>query len=281
MSAQEARATTYELVIRPESAISLRDLADAWRYRELLWTLALRDVRVRYKQASLGVLWALLQPLAQMAIFTLVFNRFAGIRSQSSVSYPVFCLSGLLVWTMFASGLSGSSESLVQNSNLITKVYFPRVVIPIAAVVPPLVDFLVGFGLLLPLLPIFGVPLRWTLVFALPIASLASLCSLSLGLWMSAINIQFRDVRYALPFFIQLLIFLTPVFYPPSLVPARYQPYLACNPMAAIVESFRAVIFGEPVPVARLAIAVAAITVIGLLGFIRFRHMERTFADRI
>jgi lipopolysaccharide transport system permease protein len=277
----EVRPASYELVIRPKSVVSLRDLADVWRYRELLWTLASRDVRVRYKQAAFGVLWALIQPVSQMIVFTVVFNRLGGIRPQSTASYPVFCLSGLLVWTMFASGLTAASDSLVSNSSLITKVYFPRVVVPISAVAPPLVDFLVGFALLLPLLPVFGVAFHWTLVLAIPIAALAILTAIALGLWLSALNIQFRDVRYALPFFTQLLIFVTPVFYPSSLVPERYRPWLALNPMAGIVDSFRAAILGDAIPVARLGASAALVAAIFLLGFIWFRRMERTFADRV
>jgi lipopolysaccharide transport system permease protein len=277
----QSESAGYELVIRPQSAVSLRDLAELWRYRELLWTLASRDVRVRYKQAALGVLWALIQPVAQMVVFTVVFNRFAGIQSASGVSYPVFCLSGLLIWTMFASGLSSASESLINNASLITKVYFPRVIVPVSAVVPPMVDFTVGFALLLPLMPVFGIPLRPTLLLALPIAALAPLAAVAGGLWLSALNVQFRDVRYALPFFVQLLIFLTPVFYPPSQVPERYRPLLALNPMAAVVEGFRAAVFGEPLPLARLGGAALLIAVVGLAGFAWFRRMERTFADRV
>jgi len=278
---EQGESAAYELVIRPQSVVSVRDFADVWRYRELLWTLASRDVRVRYKQAAFGVLWALVQPVLQMVVFSLVFNRFAGIRSGSDVSYPVFCLSGLLVWTMFASGLSAASESLVSNSNLITKVYFPRVVVPVAAVVPPMVDFTVAFAVLVPLMPFYGVPLRPTLLLALPIAALAPLCSVALGLWTSALNIYFRDVRYALPFFLQSLIFLTPVFYPSALVPERYRRFLALNPMAAVVDGFRAAVFGEPLPLGRLAGAALAILVVGLGGFLWFRRMERSFADRV
>jgi len=278
---EQGESAAYELVIRPQSVVSVRDFADVWRYRELLWTLATRDVRVRYKQAAFGVLWALVQPVLQMVVFSLVFNRFAGIRSGSEVSYPVFALSGLLVWTMFATGLSGASESLVTNSNLITKVYFPRAVIPIAAVVPPMVDFAVAFAFLVPLMPFYGVPLRPTLLLALPIAALAPLCAIAVGLWTSALNIYFRDVRYALPFFLQSLIFLTPVFYPSALVPERYRQFLALNPMAAVVDGFRAAVFGEPLPLARLGGAALAILVVGLGGFLWFRRMERSFADRV
>jgi lipopolysaccharide transport system permease protein len=278
---EKGESAAYELVIRPQPVVSLRDVGDVWRYRELLWTLSARDVRVRYKQAALGVFWALVQPIMQMAVFTVVFNRFAGIRSGSNVSYPVFCLSGLLVWTMFTSGLAGASESLVANSNLITKVYFPRVVIPVSAVVPPMVDFIVAFALLIPLALVYGVPLRPTLLLALPIAALAPLCAIAIGLWTSALNIYFRDVRYALPFFLQMFIFLTPVFYPAALVPERYRPLLALNPMAAIVDGFRAAVLGEPLPLAPLARATLLVVVIGLGGFAWFRHMERSFADRV
>jgi lipopolysaccharide transport system permease protein len=278
---EQRESAAYELVIRPQSAISLGDILDVFRYRELLWTLASRDVRVRYKQAALGILWALLQPVAQMVVFTVVFNKVAGIRSGSSVPYPVFCLSGLVVWTMFSSGLSAASDSLVNNASLITKVYFPRVIVPTAAIVPPMVDFAVAFALLVPMMPIYGVPLRATLLLALPIAALAPLCAIAVGLWTSALNIYFRDVRYALPFFLQSLIFVTPVFYPSSLVPERYRALLALNPMAAVIDGFRAAVLGEPMPFERLAWAALAILLIGLGGFVWFRRMERSFADRV
>lgn len=274
-------APDFELVIRPRGAISLRDLADVWRNRELLWTLAMRDVSVRYKQAALGVAWALLQPVTQMLIFTVLFNRFAGIHADVPVPYPLFCLAGLVVWTLFANGLAHASESLINNANVITKVYFPRAVIPVASIVAALVDFAIGFGLLLILVPVLGASYHASIIFALPVATLAALIALSLGLWTSAINIQYRDVRYALPFFIQMLIFLTPVFYPPSLIPARYRLLLSLNPMAAVVDGFRAALFGTPMPWARLALALAVGLVVGAVGFIYFRRMERTFADRV
>jgi lipopolysaccharide transport system permease protein len=278
---EQRESAAYELVIRPQSVVSLRDLYDVWRYRELLWTLASRDVRVRYKQAAFGVLWALVQPLVQLVVFTIVFNRFAGIRSGSSVSYPVFCLSGLVVWTLFSGGVSAASESLVANANLITKVYFPRVVVPVAAVLPPMVDFVVVFALLAPMMLVYGVPVRATLLAAPAIAALAPLCAIAVGLWTSALNIYFRDVRYALPFFLQVLVYLTPVFYPTSLVPERLRPLLALNPMAAVVDGFRAAVLGEPLPLARIGGAALLIALIGLSGFVWFRRMERSFADRV
>ena len=276
-----ALAPDFELLIRPRGAISLRDFADIWRNRELLWSLAMRDVSVRYKQSLLGVAWALLQPISQMLIFTMLFNRFAGIRADMPVAYPLFCLAGLVVWTLFANGLAHASESLINNANVITKVYFPRAVIPVASIVTACVDFAIGFGLLLLLVPLFGAHFHASMLLAIPIAALAGLTALALGLWTSALNIQFRDVRYALPFFIQMLIFLTPVFYPASMIPPRYRPLLDLNPMAAIVDGFRAALFGLPFPLARLGFALAVVLVVGAAGFMYFRHMERTFADRV
>lgn len=270
-----------ELLIRPESALSLRDFYDIWAYRELLWILALRDVSVRYKQAALGVAWALLQPLSQMVIFTVLFNRFAGIQADMNVPYSVFCFSGLTVWGLFASGLTHASESLVSNSNLVTKVYFPRVIIPVASILTAVVDFAITLVLLVVLMLVLHVPFHLSGLLAIPVAMIAGLCAISLGLWTSALNLQFRDVRYALPFFIQMLVYLTPVFYPTSLIPARFRPILALNPMAAVVDSFRACLFGTPIPVERLALATAVALLVGLVGFLWFRRMERTFADRI
>jgi lipopolysaccharide transport system permease protein len=280
MSSPEHNAD-FELIIRPVSAISLRDAAEVWRYRELLWTLAMRDISVRYKQAAMGVAWALLQPVAQMLIFTVLFNRLAGIRADVDVPYPLFCLTGLVVWTLFASGLSQASESLVNNANVITKVYFPRVVVPMASIVAACADFVVAFALLLVLLPFFHIGYRPSLLLAPPIAALGALCAAAGGLWLSAINLQFRDVRYALPFFIQLLIFLTPVFYSSSLIPAKYRVLLALNPMCAVIDGFRAAVLGGPLPWARLGLALAGITVVGAVGFLSFRRMEHNFADRV
>jgi len=269
------------LVLRPAKALSWQDVVDAWDYRELLWILALRDVKVRYKQASLGIAWALLQPLTQMAIFTVLFNRFAGIHGDSTVPYPVFCLAGLTVWGLFASGLSLSSESLISSSNLVTKVYFPRVIVPLATIFTAAVDSAIAGTLLVALMIAMKVPFHMTALLAIPIAAIAGLCAAAFGLWTSAINLQFRDVRHALPFFIQLLVYATPVFYSSSIVPQRYRPFLALNPMVAVVNGFRAALFGTEIPFAKLGISIAVALSIGLLGFIRFRHLEQTFADRI
>ena len=269
------------LVLRAVKALSWQDFVDAWDYRELLWILAVRDVKVRYKQASLGITWALLQPLTQMVIFTVLFNRFAGIHGDSTVPYPVFCLAGLTVWSLFASGLSLSSESLINSANLVTKVYFPRVIVPLATIFTAAVDSAIAGTLLVGLMIAMRVPFHATALLAIPIAAIAGLCAAALGLWTSAINLQFRDVRHALPFFIQLLVYATPVFYSSSIVPERYRPLLAFNPMVAVVNGFRAALFGTEIPFVELGVSIGVAVVVGLLGFIRFRHLEQTFADRI
>jgi lipopolysaccharide transport system permease protein len=269
------------LVLRPTTALSWQDFIDLWSYRELLFILAIRDVKVRYKQASIGVLWAILQPLAQMAIFTVIFNRMAGLHGDGAVPYPVFCFAGLTVWGLFANGLSLSSESLLNSTNLVTKVYFPRAIMPLATIFTAAVDSMIAGVLLILLMIGMHVPLHFSMLLAPPIAAIAGLCAAALGLWTSAINLQFRDVRHALPFFIQLLVYTSPVFYSSSLVPARYRGLLVLNPMVAVLDGFRAALFHTQIPYAKLGVSLLTALVIGLLGFVRFRHLEQTFADRI
>jgi len=274
-------ARPRELILRPNAALSWQDFRDAWNARELLWILALRDVRVRYKQAALGVAWALFQPLAQMVIFTVVFNRFAGINSDSSVPYSVFCFAGLTVWGLFSNGLSHATDSLVSSSNLVTKVYFPRVIVPLASILTAVVDCAIAFVLLIVLMIVNGVAFHGSIVFAIPIASIAALCAAALGMWLSALNLQFRDVRYALPFLIQILVYATPVFYPVTMIPERFRFLLVLNPMAAVVDGFRAALFGTEIHFFPLAIALVVALAVGLAGFVRFCRLERTFADKI
>jgi len=273
--------STRVLVLRPTSALSWQDIRDAWEHRELLWVLALREVRVRYKQASLGIAWALLQPLAQMVVFTVLFNRFAGIRGDGGVPYPVFAFAGLLVWGLFASGLQNASESLLRGEALVTKVYFPRVLLPLASILTAIVDAAVASILLLALMIVMGASFHLSMLLAPLVLGVSALCAAALGMWTSALNLQYRDVRHAMPLVIQLGAYATPVFYTASLVPEKYRGLLALNPMAAVVESFRAALFGSPIPFGRLLLAAGVAMVVGLLGFVRFRALEKTFADRI
>lgn len=255
------------------------NIAEIWHYRELLFFLVWRDIKVRYKQTALGVAWAVLQPLFTMLVFTLFFGRLAKI-SSNGLPYPLFSYAALLPWQLFAFALTESSNSIVVNERLITKVYFPRLVIPLAAVLAGLVDFAIAFVLLIglmiwyrvtPTLAILTLPLF--IIFALVTA-------LSAGLWLSALNVQYRDVRYTLTFIVQLWLFASPVAYSSTLVPPRWRPLYGLNPMAGVIEGFRWALLGKsPAPGPMLAVSVFVVIIFLFGGLRYFRRMERTFAD--
>ncbi|MBI4494134.1 MAG: ABC transporter permease [Chloroflexi bacterium] len=268
-------------VIEPTHGWRALDVAELWRYRELIYFLAWRDVKVRYKQTALGVAWALLQPLLAMAIFTVFFGGLARMPSDG-LPYALFAYTGLLPWTYFANATTNASGSLVANSNLISKVYFPRLVIPLAGVAGGLVDLAIGFGMLVVLLVLFGVAPSANVVFLPLLVGLAVLSALSVGIWLSALDVQYRDVRYAIPFLIQVWLFATPVVYPASLVPEAYRPLYGLNPMAGVVEGFRWALLGHTAgPGPLLGVAVAVVLVLLVSGLFYFRRMERGFADVI
>ncbi len=269
------------IVLRPRSGWEAIGWGELWRYRELLWFLALRDIKVRYKQTALGAAWAILQPLLTMLVFSVVFGRLARIPSEG-IPYPVFAYCALLPWQLFAYALTQSSNSLVTNQRLITKVYFPRLVVPIASLLCGLLDFAVAFPVLLGLMLYYGI-VPGVAVAALPLlVLLALLTSLAAGLWLSALNAIYRDVQYALPFLTQFWLFVTPVAYPASLVPERWRWLFGLNPMAGVVEGFRWALLGRPHPPGPL-VAVSVVSVLALLagGLFYFRRMEREFADLV
>src|SRR6266540_3495936 len=274
-------AAAAVVVIEPSRGWRAVDLREVWRYRELVYFLALRDVKVRYKQTALGVTWVLLQPLLAMGIFSIVFGS-RGLTTDG-VPYPLFVISGLVPWFYFANATAGASGSVVGNTQLISKVYFPRLAIPLAAVLANLVDFAIGTLLLLVLLPIFGVAFGWELL-ALPVLIvllvLAVLAVLGVSVWLSALDVQYRDVRYAVPFLLQVWLFATPVIYASADVPEHWRLVLALNPMTSLIEFFRSVILGagDP-PLPRLAFSVLLVLLLLGTGLLYFRRMERTFAD--
>ncbi|HEX3127385.1 MAG TPA: ABC transporter permease [Thermoanaerobaculia bacterium] len=265
--------------IRPSHGwVSLR-LRELWDYRELLWFLVWRDVKVRYKQTALGASWAILQPVATMVVFSLFFGRLAGIPSDG-LPYPVFSFAALVPWTFFSQGLAQSANSLVGSQNLITKVYFPRLAIPIAAVLAGLVDFALAFVVLLGMMPFYGLA-PGPAILALPaLLLLALVTALGAGLWLSALNVQFRDVRYVVPFLTQLWLFVTPIAYPSSLLGEPWRTVYGLNPMAGVVEGFRWALLGTSQPPGSLLVA-STLAALALLvsGAFYFRRMEKTFAD--
>jgi lipopolysaccharide transport system permease protein len=274
-----ARPETALITIEPSKSWVSLQLRDLWRYRELLYFLAWRDVKVRYKQTVLGAAWAILQPLLTMLIFTLLFGRLAGIKSEG-IPYPIFAYGGLLLWTFFSNSLTNSGNSLVNSANLITKIYFPRMIVPAAAVGAGLVDVVLAFGVQIVLMVYYRVHLTWAITMVPVLILLTTLLALGVGMWFSALNVKYRDIRYAIPFLMQLWMFGSPIIYPLSMLPARWQWVLTLNPLTGIIQNFRIALFGnQPFEWKSLGISVA-ITVIALIySAFSFRRMERHFAD--
>jgi lipopolysaccharide transport system permease protein len=252
-----------------------------WEYRELLYFLVWREVKVRYKQTGLGVLWAVIQPFFTMLIFSVFFGRLARIPSDG-VPYPVFAYCALLPWQLFAFALTESSNSVVANQRLITKVYFPRLIIPLAAICVGLVDFVISLGVLAVMLAYYGIAPGIGIV-TIPLWTLLVLASaLAVGLWLSALNVKYRDVRYTVPFLAQIWMFATPVAYPTSLVPEAWRPLYALNPMVGVIDAFRwAFVGGGTPPLLTVAVSVTIVAMLLTGGLLYFRRMERTFADVI
>lgn len=253
-------------------------LGQLWDYRDLLYFLVWRDIKVRYKQTVLGAAWAILQPVLTMVVFSIFFGKLAGVKSDG-LPYPIFVFCGLLPWQLFAYALNESGNSLVSNRALITKVYFPRLVIPLSAVIAGLLDFAIAFAVLLGMMFWYGI-IPGFAILALPLFVLfAILTALSFGLWLSALNVEYRDVRYTIPFLTQFWFFLTPIAYPATLIPESLRAFYGLNPMAGVVEGFRWALLGGPAPGPLLIVSVITVTLLLVTGLIYFRRMERTFAD--
>jgi len=279
-TAHAALAAVTTRRLERSSAWRTRTLANVWAYRELLYFLIWRDVKLRYKQTILGAGWALIQPLMTMVVFTVFFGHLAKIPSDG-LPYPVFSLCALVPWTYFSTALAGGSTSLGGYQHIITKVYFPRLIIPLAAVMAPLVDFAIAFALLLALMAWYHIVPGAAIVWVPALLVLAVATAAAAGVWLSALNVRYRDVRYVVPFAIQLWLFATPVAYPASLVPAKWRVLYGLNPMVGVIEGFRWALVGGPAPGAFTV--VAAVVVFALLagGTVFFRRCEGTFADVI
>lgn len=265
--------------IDPPSAWPAIGLRELWEYRELLYFLTWRDIKVRYKQTVLGAAWAVIQPLFMMLVFSLFFGKLAGVPSDG-IPYPVFAFCGLLPWQLFANSLTQASNSLVGSQNLITKVYFPRLVVPISAVLGGVVDFAIAFVLLLAMMFYYGIVPGWQIVVLPGLVLLVVLASLGVGLWLSALNVQYRDVRYTISFLVQFWLFATPVAYPSSIVPEKWRVLYALNPMVGVVDGFRWALLGKPEsPGVPLLISMIVVFLLLIGGLYYFRRMEQQFAD--
>ncbi len=262
--------------------MALPSLRELWDQRDLLYYLARREVSVRYKQTAVGVLWAVLQPLLLAVVFSVFFGHLAHVPSEPGVPYPAFAVSGMVLWLFFAAAMSATSESTVANERLISKVYFPRIVIPLAAVGPAAIDFCIAFVVVLATLFVYGVvpPVQIVLVPVLMVLALAT--AVGIGLWLSALNVRYRDVHHAIPFVILVGLFVSPITYPFHLVPASARPLYALNPLVGVIESYRWMLFpSAPWPGAIVLIPIASSVLLLISGSIYFQRAERSFADVI
>jgi len=267
------------IIIRPSSGWIGLKLHELWEYRELLYFLVWRDLKVRYKQTALGAAWAVIQPFFSMVVFSLFFGRLAKMPSDG-IPYPIFAYTGLVPWTFFARGLTQSSNSLVDSANLIRKVYFPRLTIPISDVLSGLVDFAIAFAVLIAMMLYYGVVPSGRIIWLPAFLLLALVSSLAVGLWLSVLNVEYRDVKYTVPFLTQFWMFATPIVYPSSLLKGKWRVLFGINPMVGVVEGFRWSLLGaknSPGPMIIASSAAAVALLIG--GAFYFRRMEKTFAD--
>jgi lipopolysaccharide transport system permease protein len=266
-------------IIEPSSGWRAVDLRELWAFRELLYFLTWRDFKVRYKQTVLGAFWAVIQPFVTMVVFSIFFGRLASVPSDG-IPYPVFSFAALVPWTFFAHGLHLGGESLTSNQALLRKVYFPRLALPIAAVLTGLVDFGLSFVVLLAIMLYYGFVVSAAAIAVVPLLVLTFATVLGVSLWLSALNVQYRDVRHVLPFLTQVWLFVTPIAYPSSLLSEPWRTLYGLNPMAAVVEGFRWALLGTPaLPVGLLAMSCVSAVLLLVTGAFYFRRMERTFAD--
>jgi lipopolysaccharide transport system permease protein len=274
-------AAPASIEIRPSKGLFDLELDAVWQYRELLIVLIFRDIQILYKQAALGAAWAIVQPVFAVVIFSVVFGHFARMPSDG-IPYPVFAFAAVLPWTYFAEAVRRGGTGLVADSELVRKVYFPRLILPLAGVIAPLLDFLIAFVVLLGVMVWFGVMPSWRLLAVPPLLVVAALLALSMGLWLGPINVRFRDVKHTLPFMLQVWMYATPIVYPLSIVPAEWRWLYSLNPMVGVIEGFRWAVFGQGSPdIVAMGISLSVIVLLLIGGLMFFKRMERSFADLI
>ena len=280
MAEAKTLSSNQIVTIKPAKGWLGIDLKELWHYRELIYFLTWRDIKVRYKQAALGIAWAILQPVLTTLITSVVFGYLLKVDTGSDLPYPVFTLAALLPWHLFQLSLQKSSISLVGNSNLITKIYFPRIIIPLSSVLAVLVDFGISLLLLFGTMLLYKLPLTWTALWLIPLTLLAILAALAVGLWLSALNVQYRDIQQMVPFLQQIWMYATPIVYPISIIPeGTIRSIYSLNPMVGVVQGFRWALFGGTPPDMTLLFSSAAVVVLLVSGLFFFRRMEKTFAD--
>jgi len=269
------------IVIKPSRGWSAINFKDLWSFRELLYFLTWRDIKVRYKQTLIGAGWAILQPFFAMIVFTIFFGKMAKVPSEG-IPYPIFSYAGLLLWTYFSTAVTHSGNSLVGNERLVTKVYFPRLIIPLSSSIAGILDYFIALSILILMIFYYNITVSPFLLMLPFLLFFAFIAATGLGLWLSAINVKYRDVRYAIPFFIQLLLFATPVIYPTSILPEKFRWLLSLNPISGIIDAHRTCILAHhPINWQSLGISVAMTLLIFITGAFYFRRVERFFADII
>jgi lipopolysaccharide transport system permease protein len=279
MAEHNVNSASQVVTISPSKGWLGIDLRELWHYRELIYFLTWRDIKVRYKQATLGVAWAILQPVVTTAITSIVFGYLLKV-DTGNLPYPVFTLAALLPWHLFQLSLQKSSVSLVGNANLLTKIYFPRIIIPLSSVLAVLVDFAISLILLFVVMLIFKLPLTWNILWLIPLTLLAILTALAVGFWLSTLNVQYRDIQQMVPFLLQVWMYATPIVYPITIIPEGTIRYLySLNPMVGVVQGFRWALFDDSPPDMTLLVSAVAVMILLISGLFFFRRMEKTFAD--
>jgi len=270
-----------EVILDPPNSWFQLRLGELWEFRELLYFLVWRDIKVRYKQTILGAAWAIIQPLMTMVVFSVVFGKLGKLPSEG-FPYPIFTFTALLPWQLFSRSLSDASMSLVSNQNMVTKIYFPRIFLPASSILGGLVDFVISFVVLMVMMAIYKVPFSWHILFVVPLLILCVITSLAVGLWLSALNVRFRDIKYVTPFLVSIWMYATPVAYSATLIPEQWRFLYGLNPMTGVVEGFRWAMLGQQTSIsALLGISIAAVLLLFITSLFYFQRMELTFADLV